>query len=83
MTFPLGFGKIVRERVVLMKDIVIYAESYSEFVKKVKEDVATRDMQSLVFQKAVSRVVVFKDKEGNRIDYLWEKGNEQNIPDER
>jgi hypothetical protein len=60
------------------QNVMIEADSHKEFVEKVKEDAQKRGMGSLAFLKAVSHTVTFRDMEGNRTYYVWDKKEKEN-----
>ena len=59
----------------IVREKDIKAKTYREFADRVLEDVKGLKMLSLVFSKSSGNVAVFRDQEGNRIDYIWEKSN--------
>lgn len=53
--------------------VFVSADSYREFVDKVKKDVSRRGNGGLAFHKAIAYTATFRDIEGNKTIYKWKK----------
>jgi hypothetical protein len=53
--------------------VKIKASDYKDFVSRVKELAKENGKGALMFMKAVGKNAVFKDEEGNKFYYEWEK----------
>lgn len=60
-------------KVAFTETVLINANSYKEFVEKVKKDVSNKGCGGLAFHKAIADTATFRDGEGNRTVYRWKK----------